>query len=266
MKKLFLLLLPVATLLFYFSCQQLPTESEKPVNTVSVLNLEADGIYYDLIAGQNITVGNVFVWNDGTDLHVEYNITDLDWCLTETHMHVATTLDGIPQTKKGNPIPGQFDYKNEDLINCATYDSYTIPLLDIDPNWICDQELFIAAHAVVLEQQEETAWGGEEPFPGKNWATYFYYEVTCETPPPPPPGDCAECDGKVTELLLQYNGANPGQVEIIQKNGDVVFNSFLSPGDVFPIVGTDNGTFGNEIKIYVDGNENARIHTSCSLP
>ena len=81
-----------------------------------------------------------------------------------------------------------------------------------------------------------------------------------------PQVDCEECDGKVSELTLQYNGGSPGQVMIKQKNGDVVFNSFLLPGDVFPIVGTDNGTFGNEIKIYVDGNENAKIHTSCSKP
>jgi len=77
--------------------------------------------------------------------------------------------------------------------------------------------------------------------------------------------DCGVCDGDgnpVTELLLQYNGQSPGQVEIKQQNGDIVFNSFLLPGDVFPVTGTDSGPFG-PYKIYVDGVENATIDTSC---
>jgi len=65
---------------------------------------------------------------------------------------------------------------------------------------------------------------------------------------------------------MQYDGGSPGQVMVKQKNGDVVFNGPLSPGDQFTFVGTDRGTFGTEIKIYVDGNENAKIHTSCSQP
>jgi len=28
-----------------------------------------------------------------------------------------------------------------------------------------------------VEVLEETAWAGEDDFPGKNWATYFTYEV-----------------------------------------------------------------------------------------
>jgi hypothetical protein len=46
----------------------------------------------------------------------------------------------------------------------------------------CETELFIAAHAVVQirEIQEETAWGGEDTFNDKNWATYFEYTIQCE--------------------------------------------------------------------------------------
>ena len=31
-------------------------------------------------------------------------------------------------------------------------------------------------------EQVETAWGAGEPFPGKNWATYFGYDVQCALP------------------------------------------------------------------------------------
>jgi len=34
-----------------------------------------------------------------------------------------------------------------------------------------------AVDACYLVEQEETAWAGEEDFPGKNWATYFTYTV-----------------------------------------------------------------------------------------
>jgi hypothetical protein len=34
------------------------------------------------------------------------------------------------------------------------------------------------ASGMICEPYDETAWAGECPFPGKNWATYFEYEVT----------------------------------------------------------------------------------------
>lgn len=95
---------------------------------------------YDLCAGQNDKVGSVVVWNDSDTLYVKYDITDPDTCLLETHLHVAEELGDIPQTKKGNPIPGHFDYKMEH--NCVTEYTYSIPLTAAN-------QLFIAAHAVV---------------------------------------------------------------------------------------------------------------------
>ena len=38
---------------------------------------------------------------------------NVDWRILETHLHIATSLAGIPQTKTGNPIPGKFEYKGE---------------------------------------------------------------------------------------------------------------------------------------------------------
>jgi len=103
----------------------------------------SDPFVADLLAGQHMDVGEVQVWNDGTDLYVRYLVDDPEWCLTETHLQVADSLDGIPQ-KKGNPIPGQFDYKGEH--ECVMEVMYQIPL---DAAWECDDELYVAAHAVV---------------------------------------------------------------------------------------------------------------------
>lgn len=125
-------------------------------------------------------VGNVSVWNEEGNLSVKYETTG-NWSLNETHLHVVnTTVDDIPQTKKGNPIPGKFDYKNESLTLPTQNYTYVIPLGDWEPG----TNLSIAAHAEVLllnetgyVVQEETAWGEGDGFPGKNWAMYFNYTV-----------------------------------------------------------------------------------------
>ena len=112
----------------------------------------ADMETVDLIAGQHIDVGEVKVWNDGDNLYVKYVVDAEGWCLTETHLHVATSMESIPQTQPnkkglggGNPIPGQFDYKAEH--DCVTEYTYTIPL---DEEWVpCETNLHIAAHAEV---------------------------------------------------------------------------------------------------------------------
>ena len=134
----------------------------------------------ELVAGQNIVVGTVTVSNDAENLYVIYK-TDDEWKITETHLAVADSLEGIPQTKKGNPIPGKFPYSsNHDP--AVTECTYTIPLENLGA------ELCIAAHAKVEKQidgviiQEETAWGYGDDFDGANWATYFNYTVTVFPP------------------------------------------------------------------------------------
>ncbi|MGB5420490.1 DUF7467 domain-containing protein [Algibacter sp.] len=84
--------------------------------------------------------------------------------------------------------------------------------------------------------------------------------------------ECFECEGKVTELELQYNGDEVAIVRVETKkegeNGEkVVFEGTLSPGETFSFVGNDKkGTLGTEIKIYVNYDLNTEIHTSCSKP
>ncbi len=131
----------------------------------------------DLIAGQNEHAGDIKVWDDSTSLYVLYETVN-PWCLTETHLAVASSLDGIPQAN-GNPIPGQFPYKNTH--NCATNFLYTIPL----NKDVC--QIYIAAHAAVKSLgSTETAWGNGLDFSGNNWGTYFLYKpnICMFTPTP----------------------------------------------------------------------------------
>jgi len=135
-----------------------------------------------LMAGQSIYAGHVEVWNDDANLHVRYQAKwGLGFCLNETHLHVATSLDDIPQ-KNGNPRPGHFAYKDDDL-GCVHDVEYVIPL----DGWGDGTQLVIAAHAVIgrLDDPyfEETAWGvlcgnfDRWGFPGANWAAYIPYTV-----------------------------------------------------------------------------------------
>lgn len=129
---------------------------------------------FTLYAGQNIAAGTVDVSNDATNLYVTFNLSG-DWCMTESHVAVATDPSGIPQTKTGNPIPGQFPYQHS-YGSCVTTDTYTIPL----DTWTAGTSLDIAAHAALFDTATyavESGWAGSQDFSGKNWATYFSYTV-----------------------------------------------------------------------------------------
>ena len=141
----------------------------------------------DLIAGgggdEGLDVGNVTVCNNSEYIYVNFTTTD-GWCMTETHLHVATSVDEIPQTKKGNPIPGKFEYFG-DYDPCDTQVvPYTIP-----NNYETGDVVIIAAHSAVQLFVEvdpdtgedifryESAWCDGEDFEGKNWAMYFTYTI-----------------------------------------------------------------------------------------
>lgn len=147
-------------------------------------------------------VGDVLVWNDADYLYVKYVVTDTDWCITETHLHVAGEVAAIPQTKNGNPIPGQFDYIS---INDCVHE-YTVMIQNI---WDPETPLVIAAHADLTKEViidgivtylDETGWAAGLDFPGKNWATYFMYVIQAPTPNP-------ECEGATCETFIPCDPA-----------------------------------------------------------
>ena len=119
-----------------------------------------------LIAGQNQEVGDVIVkyLPDG-NLGVTYKIDD-PWLMDEIHFHAASAPppaeepydSGLlwPLTKKGNPIPGHFDYIFEDLEGDDRLEkTFTIPIPDGE---LCG-DLYFAAHAKVYNPEEyETLW------------------------------------------------------------------------------------------------------------
>ena len=128
-----------------------------PMAAPAVAHTEADPAVITLYAGQDIDVGTVSVWNDDTTLYVKYETTG-DWVMTETHLAVAEELDDIPQTRKGNPIPGRFEYKMEHDPAVQAF-TYAIPL----GTWeSCDiHDLVIAAHAKVvrpIDGCDEIVW------------------------------------------------------------------------------------------------------------
>lgn len=92
-----------------------------------------------LYAGQTIDSGDVIVWNDADHLYVKF-VTEDGWELTETHLAVETKLADIPQTKTGNPKPGNFEYSTT---HNPAVTEYTYVL---DKG---DGPYYIAAHAVV---------------------------------------------------------------------------------------------------------------------
>lgn len=129
----------------------------------------------DLIAAQSIDVGDITVTSDGSDLTVNFD-TEGNWCLLESHVHAADTEAGIPQTSTGNPIPGRFDARTENL-GCITSHSETVS----QPDAGSDGHIAVAAHAVVTDPSAddvtETAWGDGERFVDRgNWATFITFD------------------------------------------------------------------------------------------
>lgn len=128
-----------------------------------------------LFAGQTIPAGTVNVYNDESFIYVQYAMNS-PWVLSEAHVGIAGALEGIPQTKKGNPIPGRFPYSATFDPELGTY-TFVIPMGSFTP----DQQVVIAAHAVVTAPRElggtQTGWGFGPEFPGANWATYIGYTV-----------------------------------------------------------------------------------------
>lgn len=130
----------------------------------ATVTITFERVAYELCAGQSIPVGSVLVADDGENLYVKYVLDpDGPWCLMETHTATSmdvkkigkVTISGIPQTEDGNPIPGQFLYKQEEIpfiyTDGCTKESDVI-LIPISGNPTCIQ---IAAHAVVVNNGEE---------------------------------------------------------------------------------------------------------------
>lgn len=101
---------------------------------------------YDLLAGQSMPVGHVYVGMCDGKYGVQYRVDGDaagDWKITEVHLSVATNSTGFPKTKSGNPIPGQF------TVNESFADGVLQTPVFCFEHPTPGAPLFIAAHAVV---------------------------------------------------------------------------------------------------------------------
>lgn len=173
MKKVYFLLVSVLILgLVFAGCGGItnitaPSTSQDEIVYLTKEGTLADPISFPLYAGQHDLVGEVLVWDENEELCVKYRLFDGTgddpedvvadgWGITETHLAVGHEEGDIPQTKKGNPIPGEFLYGDDELEGVDSWQEECIPFDelgkeepgDLDPIE-CGNTLVIAAHAVV---------------------------------------------------------------------------------------------------------------------
>ncbi len=131
-------------------------------------------------------LGTVLVWNDNNYLYVKYSSPS---SLVTTHLAVESSLELIPQTKRGNPKICRFEFKtwHDKGVNEYTYK------IDIqDKNFEFGTEITVAAHALVRVRSDsekgenhsrcshyeiKSSWAEGFNFPGKSWATYFTHRL-----------------------------------------------------------------------------------------
>ena len=82
---------------------------------------------------------------------------------------------------------------------------------------------------------------------GSRPATDYRFDAGLVEVPEEP---CGECKGKVSELTLLYTGTAAA----------------VRVGQEFTFVGTDKGTLGTDISLFINDELNTIIHTSCSQP
>jgi hypothetical protein len=143
-------------------------------------------LVYNLIAGDGkypIYVGSVSVSDDNTNLTVTYAIDTEDWNFSETHLHVATSVGGIPTGKNGCIDPDKFTYSAPPA-SPYTSQTYRIPISSIfgySPAPGGPYTIYIAAEATIRQSNDkgpgQTAWGEDRSLPCKKWSSYISYPL-----------------------------------------------------------------------------------------
>lgn len=143
---------------------------------LSVPATTSQNVCPQLRAPQNEPLGQVCVSYASGVLTVEYRAAD-GWALLETHLAVASSLDGLPLSENRAPKIGMFAY-GEVLSGGARTARYSIPLQEVGGQ--PGAALVIAAHASLYSESggEQGVWAeGQRFMPQGLRATYFTYTV-----------------------------------------------------------------------------------------
>jgi hypothetical protein len=168
----------------------------------------------NLLAGQTTDVGDVTVQSDGTRVRV---LTTADGaCIAGLHAAVAGSPQLIPQTKKGNAIPGKFPVAKE-YTPCTTQSEVFVALSAI-PGYVAGQPIYVAVHAdVVLPSgASDSAWADGSGFPGANWSSYKDVSLL---PAVLTFDETTLADGAEQPIAAGYGGLGWDQVGIYNPNG-----------------------------------------------
>jgi len=116
-----------------------------PAGTMA--HTEDDPLVVDLLAGQTEDIGDVLVWNDADTLYVKFVYEGPECGFLEVHLQVdeGSWAEGI-LTKKGNPIPGQFEASYKPGF-CFADHTFTFDLSG--EGFEIGETLKIAAHAAL---------------------------------------------------------------------------------------------------------------------
>lgn len=203
-------------------------------------------------------------------------VTAETWTSTDVTALVQAWLDGTYANhgfllEQGTAIPRSIFFSRDYV------DLGKVPYLEVcyyeGGDLVCEQ-LPAIADSDIWELNPDDNWGAAHTLRAGwdqdvDWTkmTLIQFDL-----PQAPPDDCAECDGKITALNLEFQGAAEAYVEVFAKGkrgatGEVLFAGNVLPGGNFDIIGHDRrGTVGTEIYLWVDGVFNTQIHTSCSQP
>ena len=172
---------------------------------LALLVCAAPAMAVDLLAGQDNDVGDVIAVLEGDILHVTYETID-GWAMTETHLAVGKvvgdTCVGIPMTKKGNPIPGQFPYGSpyDPPATSDTFDVDVSGLCSVVGTWTWTYHLDGGnyVHTMIIDSIDAD---GDILGHGYNNANPAYTWDLVGTVSP---------DGSFIRFIITYTGLNPG--------------------------------------------------------
>ena len=217
-----------------------------------------------LVAGRNIEVGKVEIYNDEKYVYVTAHTTG-DWYIIETHLKTAATKSGLGQGS--NPAPGRFPYKTNHNPAVQKF-TYMIPISDAGASF------YTAFHASVVKigqsgrvLQGETAWACGESFVARgNWATFTGLYTVYECDKEPEMNLCWE-EETAWSYGNCYNRERGNWASFTGYNGEYK-KAKLMAGKLYEIGEVIFEPAGNEVKITInlfetgafqDKNENVKI-------